>query len=100
MSKRKRRNYTKEFKADCVRLVKESSETLAQVARNIGVGEQSLRNWVKQYDIDTGIIKEGYTTAEKEEIRRLKRELRDVTMERDFLKKAAAFFARETENLK
>jgi transposase len=101
MSKRKRRIFTKEQKAEAVRLVRTSGESLAEVARNLDIGENSLRLWVKQADIDEGKGPEGaLTTAEKEEMRRLKRELKRVTMERDFLKKAAAYFAKETEDSK
>ncbi len=88
MSKRKRRVFTKEQKAEAVRLVRTSGESLSQVARNLDLGENSLRNWVKQADIDEGKGPDGaLTTAEKAEMRRLKRELKRVTMERDFLKK-------------
>ncbi len=101
MSKRKRRIFTKEQKAEAVRLVRTSGESLSQVARNLDIGENSLRHWVKQADIDDGKGPEGaFTTAEKEEMRKLKRELKRVTMERDFLKKAAAYFAKETEDTK
>ena len=95
MSKRKRRHFTDEQKADAVRLVRTSGEGIPTVARNLGLTENSLRNWVKQAEIDDG-TREGLTTEEKAEIRRLRKELRKVTMERDFLKKAAAFFAKET----
>jgi transposase len=95
MSKRKRRHFTDEQKADAVRLVRVSGESIPQVARDLDLTENSLRNWVKQAEIDDG-TREGLTTEEKAEIRRLRKELRKVTMERDFLKKAAAFFAKET----
>ena len=72
--------------------------SVAQVARDLDLTETALRNWVKQADIDQGRGPESaLTTAEKEEIRRLRRENRTLTMERDFLKKAAAFFAREQD---
>ena len=101
MSKRKRRKFTKEQKAEAVRLVRTSGESLAQVARNLGIGDNSLRHWVKQADIDEGKGPEGaLTTAEREEMRVLRRQLKRVTMERDFLKKAAAYFAKETEDSK
>lgn len=100
MSK-KRRQFSNEFKNDAVRLVKESGQGIPQVAENIGVLEVSLRSWVKQAVIDNGKEPEGAcTTSEKAEITRLKKDLKLVTMERDFLKKAAAFFARESENSK
>ena len=102
MSKRKRRIFTKEQKADAVRLVRVSGEGIPTVARDLNLTENSLRSWVRQAAIDEGKgSSDGLTTDEKAEIRRLKKELRQVTMERDFLKKAAAFFAKETsEDLK
>ncbi len=97
MSKKKRRTFTKEQKADAIRLVRVSGESIAQIARDLDLTENSLRNWVKQADIDEGKGPHGaLTTEEKEEIRRLRRENRRLRMERDFLKKAAAFFAKET----
>ena len=97
MAKRKRRSFTEEQKADAIRLVRVSGESVAKIARELDLTENSLRNWVKQADIDEGKGASGaLTTEEKAEVRRLKKELRRVTMERDFLKKAAAFFARET----
>lgn len=94
MSKRKRRTFTDEQKADAVRLVRTSGEGVPTVARNLGLTENSLRNWVKQAEINEG-KREGLTTEEKAEIRRLRKELRTVTMERDFLKKVSAYFAKE-----
>ena len=99
MSIKKRRKYTKEYKEDAVKLYFEGEESLPMVAKNLGLVENTLRNWVNQSKIDAGNGPEGaYTTSEKEEIRRLKRELRQTQQERDFLKKAAAYFAGETEN--
>ena len=96
MSKRKRRTFTKEQKADAVRLVRTSGEGISAVARNLDLTENSLRRWVKQADIDDGRGSDGeLTTAEKTEVRRLKKDLRQVTMERDFLKKVSAYFAKE-----
>lgn len=100
MSKRKRRTFTKEQKADAVRLVRAGGEGLPTVARNLDLTENSLRRWVKQADIDDGKGPAGaLTTEEKAEIRRLKKKLRQVTMERDFLKKAAAYFAKEESEI-
>ena len=96
MSRRNRRKYTPEQKADAVRMVREVGN-LAQVARDLELTETSLRNWVKQAEIDEGRGQEGaLTTEERDELRRLRREVRTLEMERDFLKKAAAFFAKET----
>lgn len=97
MPKRRRRKFTPEQKADAVRLVREVG-SLAQVARDLDLTESSLRNWVKQADIDEGQGPEGaLTTEEREELRRLRRENRTLEMEREFLKKAAAFFAKEQD---
>jgi transposase len=97
MPKRNRRKYTPEQKADAVRMVREVGN-LAQVARDLELTESSLRNWVKQAEIDEGRGPEGaLTTEEREELRRLRREVRTLEMERDFAKKAAAFFAKDLD---
>ena len=97
MARRERRKYTAEQKADAVRMVREVGN-LAKVARDLELTESSLRNWVKQADIDEGHGPEGaLTTEEREELRRLRRDNRRLEMERDFLKKAAAFFAKEQD---
>ncbi len=97
MPKRKRRKFTAEQKADAVRLVREVG-SVAQVARDLDLTETALRHWVKQADIDEGHgPKDALTTEEKAEVRRLRRENRTLKMERDFLKKAAAFFAKESD---
>jgi transposase len=71
---------------------------LAKVARRLDLTETSLRNWVKQADIDEGQGPDGaLTTEEREELRRLRREVRTLEMERDFAKKAAAFFAKDLD---
>ncbi len=99
MSKRKRRKFTKEQKADAIRLVRSSGESIPTIARDLGLCENSLRRWVKQADIDDGKGPEGaLTTKEIEEIRQLRKEVRVLKMERDFLKKATAFFAKETSD--
>ncbi len=97
MARRKRRKFTAEQKADAVRMAREVGN-LAKVSKDLDLTETSLRNWAKQADIDEGRGSEGaLTTAEKEEIRKLRREVRTLKMERDFLKKAAAFFAKEQD---
>ena len=96
MSEKKRTQYTKEQKEDAVRLVRVSGQSIARTAKDLGIPENTLQNWVRQAKIDAGEGPEGaYTTEEKKELRRLRKELRQVTMERDFLKKAAAYFAKE-----
>lgn len=97
MPRRKRRNFTPEEKADAVRLVREVGN-LAKVARDLDLTETSLRDWVKQAEIDEGNGPEGaLTTEELQELRRLRREVRILRMERDFAKKAAAFFAKDLD---
>ncbi len=98
MQKRKRRKFTPEYKAETVRLDLEGGKSTGEVARDLDLTESALRAWVKQADIDEGHGPEGaLTTEEKAEIRRLRREVRTLKMERDFLKKAAVFFAKEQD---
>ena len=93
--RRKRRSFTREYKAEVVRLVRTSGKTIPQVARELDLGETAVRAWVQRGEIDEKRDPHGpLTTEERAENVRLRRELRTVTMERDFLRKAAAFFAR------
>jgi len=93
---RTRPPYPPEFRAEAVRLVRESGRKLVEVASDLGVSTESLRNWIRQQEIDAG-EREGLTTAEREELQRLRRENRILREEREILKKAAAFFAQETK---
>lgn len=93
---RTRPPYPPEFREEAVRLARESGKPTAQIARDLGVSYESLRHWVKQADLDAGRRADGLTTEEREELRRLRRENRVLRMEREILKKAAAFFAKET----
>jgi transposase len=89
--------YTAEFRADAVRLVEESSKSLRQVAADLGLAPESLRRWVQQARADAGRGPAGMlTTDEREELRRLRREVKTLQLEREILKKATAFFAKET----
>jgi transposase len=88
--------YPPEFRREAVQLAQRAERSIAQVARDLGISNQTLRNWVKQADVDAG-KREGLTTDEREELRRLRRENRTLLQEREILKKAAAFFARESE---
>ena len=95
MGRRKRRNFTPEYKAEVVRLVKTSGKSPEQVARDIDLTSNSVRGWVQRAEIDKKCDPNGQLTSEERaEVVGLRRELRTVTMERDFLKKAAAFFAK------
>jgi transposase len=93
---RTRPPYPPEFRAEAIRLVKASGEPIRQVAKDLGISDQTLRNWVNQADVDAG-KREGLTTEERAELRQLRKENRKLREEREILKKAAAFFATETE---
>jgi transposase len=87
--------YPPEFRAEAVRLYRSSPErSIPQIARELGISDQSLRNWVNQTEIDAG-EREGLTTEAREELRKLRREVKVLRQEREILKKAAAFFAKE-----
>ena len=93
MPKRKRRSFTPEQKADAVRMVREVG-SVPEVARRLDLTETALRHWVKQTEIDEGKGLEGALTTEERELRRLRRRVRTLEMERDFARKAAAYFAK------
>ena len=97
MGKRKRRNFTSEQRAAAVRIVETSGKPIAQIAREMDLSVTALRNWVAQSKIDKTKDPNGpLTSDERAELARLRRDLKRVTMERDFLKRAAAYFAKET----
>src|SRR5687767_3201595 len=93
--KRQRRAFTPEFKADVVALCRAGDRSIGQVARDLDLTETAVREWVKQQDIDDG-RRDGLTTGEREELARLRKENRVLREERDLLKRATAFFAKET----
>ena len=96
--RRKRRAFTSEFKAEAVRLCRVGDRSVTQVAADLDLTETALREWVRRADIDAGNgPPEALTTAEREELARLRRENKRLTMERDILKAAATFFAKESE---
>ena len=83
-----------EFRRRAIELARERAKPIAQIAADIGISESCLRNWLAQADIDEG-HKQGLTTAERDELVRLRRENRVLRMEKEILGKAAAFFATE-----
>jgi transposase len=93
--RRPRRQFTDEFKAGAVRLVLEEGKTVAGVARDLDLTETALREWVKRAQADRTNGRTGLTTAEREELARLRKENRQLRLEREILKNAAAFFASE-----
>jgi len=92
--RRQRRSFTDEFEAGAVRLVLDEGETIAQVARDLDLTPSALRGWVEQARVDRSKGKTGLTTEERAELARLKKENRELKMERDLLKKATAFLAK------
>ena len=96
-AKRKRRKFTSEYKAEVVRLAQTSGKTAGQLARELDLTETAVRAWIKQAEIDAGRGPSGaLTTAERDELAVLRREVKALRMEREILKKATAFFAKET----
>jgi transposase len=93
--KRPRRSFSKEFKADVVDLVRQPGNTAASVARDLELTETAVRAWVRQAEVDDGQAP-GLTSEERAELARLRKENRVLREERDILKRATAFFARET----
>jgi transposase len=92
--------YPPEFRAEAVRLYRSSDKSLKTVSDDLGISSESLRAWLKQTDLDTGVRTDGLTTEEREELRKLRRENRVLKEEREILKKAAAFFAQETNSIR
>jgi transposase len=94
-SRRPRRQFDDDFKAQAVRLVLDEGKTVGAVARDLDLTETALREWVKRARADRTYGRTGLTTAEREELARLRKENRILREEREILKKAAAFFANE-----
>src|SRR4051794_40205708 len=88
--------YSLQFRREAVRLLRTSGRSVPQLAKELGCSPQSLRNWAGQIDVDEGKA-EGLTSDEREELRRLRREVKVLAEEREILRKAAAFFAKDSE---
>ena len=97
MTRRKRRSFTAEFKAETVRLIQSSDKSVAEVCRDLDLSETAVRNWIRHAETESGRGPEGaLKKAERDELTRLRREVRELRKEREILKKAAAFFAKES----
>jgi transposase-like protein len=98
MAKRKRRAFSAEYKAEVVELIRKSGKSVGAVARELDLTETAVRRWVQQAEIDSGEGPAGaLTTAEREELAQLRKRVKTLEMEREILKKATAFFAKESK---
>ena len=87
-------HYPPEFRREAVKLCRSSGKSIPKMAEDLGIASESLRRWIRQHEVDAG-EREGLTTDERAELSRLRRENRTLKQEREFLKKAAVFFAGE-----
>jgi transposase len=92
----KKKSYSKQFKIDAVKLVSEQGYKVSEAARNLDIHPNVLRNWRNQIKNDEAFPGKGHMTPEKEELHRLRKENKRLRMEHEILKKAAAFFAKES----
>jgi transposase-like protein len=99
MTKRKRRAFTPAYKAEVVELIRASGKSIGAVTKDLGLTETAVRSWVRQAEIDGGGggAVGALTSAERTELTDLRRRVKTLEMERDVLKKATAFFAKESK---
>jgi transposase len=98
MARRRRRKFSDEFKAETVKLIRDSNQSIGEICRDLDLSPTAVRRWVKQVEIDEGKGPAGsLTTGELEELRRLRKEVRELRQEREILAKATAFFAKESQ---
>ena len=95
MARRERRKFSDEYKAEVVALVRSSGKNIGEISRDLDLTETAVREWVQRADVDKG-TRNGLSTTEREELSRLRRQVRVLEEERSILKKAATFFAKET----
>ena len=97
MARRQRRKFSDEFKAETVQLIRSTGKSIAKAARDLDLSESSVGSWVRDAEIEAGRGPEGaLSKAERDELRELRKENRQLRMEREILKKATAFFAKES----
>lgn len=94
----RKRLYPPEFRSKVLELIR-SGKTVSAVAREYEIARLTITNWLKQDDLDAGRRSDGLTTAESVEVAKLRKKVRELEIERDILKKAAAWFARETDSV-
>jgi transposase len=95
MTKRRRRSFSPEFKAEIVALCRRPGNTVSGVSKEYELAETAVRRWVRQAEVDAG-LKPGTSSGDGEEMARLRKQLREVTEERDILARAVGFFAKGT----
>ncbi len=98
MARRHPRSYPPEFRRNIVELVR-SGRSMLDVSNEFKIARQTIANWLKQDDVDNGRRSDGLTTAEHDEVSKLRKRVRQLEIERDILSKAAAWFARETDSI-
>ncbi|GAA1578473.1 hypothetical protein GCM10009827_120140 [Dactylosporangium maewongense] len=94
--RRARRAFTAEFKAEIVEVCRRGDRSMRQVAKDFDLTETAVRDWVRQADLDAGTRTDGLTSTERDELARLRRENRRLAEDVEILKRATAFFAKET----
>ncbi len=97
MPQRFQRPYPPEFRREAIRLVQATGRRYQDVAVELGISGESLRKWIKQDELDRGDRCDGLTTSERDELRRLRKQVRELEAEREILKRAVTFFVRETD---
>ena len=97
MPPRFQRPYPPEFRREAIRLVGATGRRYQDVARELGISGEALRQWIKQDQLDAGERDDDLTTSEREELRRLRKQVRELEAEREILKRAVTFFVRETD---